>query len=105
MLLAEQSFARWDTHPPFPPPEFVAAARDRIRAAVLELRALGQKSKKPQVRAVLKACVEWFNAKDREFGEVIETEEREDICAVLEELAFVARQRSLVDEMEAWRNW
>jgi hypothetical protein len=105
VLLAEQPFSRWDTHPPFPPPEFVAAARDRVRSAMLELQSLGSKPKKPQVRTVLKACVEWFNAKDIEFGEVIETEEREDICAVLEELAFVARQRSLVDEIEGWRNW
>jgi hypothetical protein len=105
VLLAEQPFSRWDVHPPFPPPEFVAAARDRVQAAVLELQSLGSKPKKAQVRAVLKACVEWFNAKNREFGEVIETEEREDICTVLEELAFVARQRSLVDEIEGWRDW
>jgi hypothetical protein len=104
-LLAEQPFSRWDTHPPFPHPEFVTAARGRVRSAMLDLQSLGSKPKKPQVRAVLKACVEWFNAKDIEFGEVIETEEREDICAVLEELAFVARQRSLVDEIEGWRNW
>ncbi len=104
-LLAEQAFSRWDAHPPFPPPEFTAAARDRIRSAVLELQALGQKPKKSDVRAVLKACVEWFNARDTEFGEVIETEEREDIYKVLEELAFVARQRSLVEEIERWRNW
>ena len=50
----------------------------------------------------LESCVEWFNAKDLEFGNVIETEEREDICAVLEELAFVWRakgrwsQRSII---------
>jgi hypothetical protein len=105
VFLAEQPFSRWDAHPPFPPPEFVAAARDRVRSAALELQALGSKPKKPQVRAVLKACIEWFNAKDIEFGGVIETEEREDICAVLEELAFVARQRPLVDEIEGWRNW
>ena len=40
-----------------------------------------------------RACVDWFNVTDSEFGNVIETEERDDICAVLEELAFVARQR------------
>jgi hypothetical protein len=105
VLLAEQPFSRWGPHPPFPPPEFVAAARDRVRSAVLELQSLGSKPKKPQVRAVLKACIEWFNAKDIEFGGVIETEEREDICAVLEELAFVARQRTLVYEIEGWRRW
>lgn len=104
-LLEERPFSRWVTHPPFPPPEFVAAARDRIRSAVLELQMLGPKPKKSEVRAVLKACVYWFNAKNREFGEVIETEEREDVCTVLEELAFVARHRSLAEEIDGWRDW
>jgi hypothetical protein len=36
---------------------------------------------------------------------VIETEEREDICAALEELAFVARQKGLVAEIDEWRDW
>jgi hypothetical protein len=88
-----------------PTPDFVRLARARIREAVLALQALGPKPKRPEVRAVLKACVEWFNEKDREFGNVIETEEREDICAVLAELAFVARQRSLVEEIDNWRDW
>jgi len=66
---------------------------------------LGLKPRRPQVRAILKSCVEWFNAKDLEFGNVIETEEREDICAVLEELAFVARQGALVSEIDDWRDW
>jgi len=36
---------------------------------------------------------------------VIETEEREDICEVLGEIAVVAGQRSLVDEIDDWRSW
>ena len=54
---------------------------------------------------MLRACVEWFNEKDREFGGVIETEEREDICQVLRELAVVARQRSLAEEIDGSRSW
>jgi hypothetical protein len=104
-LLEGLPFVRWDVHPPFPPPDFVAAARDRIRSAILELQALGPNPKKAQVRAALKICVEWFNAKDAEFGHVIETEEREDICVILKELAVVAQQRSLIDDIHAWRNW
>ena len=104
-LLEEQPFARWGADVAFPPPDFVSAARDRIRSVILELQALGPKPKKAQVRAALKACVEWFNAKDAEFGGAIETVEREDICALLEELAFVARQQSLVEEIDAWRDW
>ena len=104
-LLKEKPFSRWDRHPPFPPSEFVQAARDQIYSTARSLQALGLKPKRPQVRAILKSCVAWFNAKDFEFGNVIETEEREDIFAVLEELAFVARQGTLVSEIDEWRDW
>jgi hypothetical protein len=76
-----------------------------IHYAREQVRALGPKPKKAQVRAILKCCVEWFNEADERFGGVIETEEREDICAVLEEIAFVARQKSLVNEIDEWREW
>jgi hypothetical protein len=104
-LLGEVPFQRWNEHPPFPPPAFVESARNRIRSAILELQALGDKPRKTQVRAILRSCVEWFNANDVEFGYVIETEEREDICEVLDELACVARQRSLTGEIDVWRTW
>nr|ACN58786.1 hypothetical protein AKSOIL_0141 [uncultured bacterium BLR9] len=105
ILLDETPFARWIEHPPFPPPEFVNAARDRIHSTILDLRELGQKPKKSQVRAALKTCVEWFNAMDEKFGNPIETDEREDICTVLEELAFVAKQKTLAQEIHDWRTW
>lgn len=104
-LLTEIVFERWNKHPPFPPPEFVSSARARIRMAIAELQALGARPKKPAVRAILKECVLWFNEQDNAFGGVIETEEREDIYLVLEELMFVARHRSLTDEIDAWRQW
>jgi hypothetical protein len=100
-LLAETPFERWNRHPPFPPPEFVNAARK----AVLDLRALGARPRKTAVRTVLKSCVQWFNEQDRAFNGVIETEEREDICRILLELAVVARHRSLAEEVDNWREW
>jgi hypothetical protein len=104
-LLAETPFSGWTPSPPFPPDEFIAAARDVIHDACRDLKALGPKPRKAEVRAVLKRCVTWFNEADARFDGVIETEEREDICAVLEEMAFVARQKSLVDEIDTWREW
>ena len=104
-LLAEKPFSRWDRHPPFPPVEFVEAAREQIRSTVRALQALGAKPRRPEVRGILRSCVDWFNAKDSEFGNIIETEEREDICVVLKELAFVARQKALVSEIDEWRDW
>lgn len=104
-LLAETPFERWSPSPPFPPAEFVFEARKTILDACLSLQAMGPKPRKAQVRAVLKRCVEWFNDADERAGGVIETEEREDICAILEEMAFVARQKSLVGEIDEWRDW
>ncbi|ESU46710.1 hypothetical protein K7395_22910 [Streptomyces filamentosus] len=54
---------------------------------------------------MLKSLVQWFNTADQAAGWVIETEEREDISLVLEELAQVAGHPSLVMEVDAWREW
>lgn len=105
LLLAEIPFERWTPSPPFPPIEFTEAARHAIHDACRALKALGPKPKKAQVRSILKACVDWFNRADAEAGRVIETEEREDICSALEEMAFVARQKALIEEIDAWREW
>ena len=102
-LLGEEPFPRWNQHPPFPPPEFVAAARKLIRTVVGALRSSGPKPTEAKVRAALKACVEWFNEKDAEFGCVIETEEREDIFACLEDIAAAAGHPRVVDEIDEWR--
>jgi hypothetical protein len=104
-LQSETPFERWTPSPPFPPEEFTEAARATIRSARDALRDLGPKPRRADVRAVLKKTVIWFNEADVKAGGVIETEEREEICAVLEELAHVARQKGLVDEIDEWRDW
>ncbi|MGW4251849.1 hypothetical protein [Streptomyces californicus] len=104
-LLAETPFERWTPSPPFPPAAFRRAAVRRVHKACRELRALGPKPRKPSARKVLKALVQWFNAADQAAGWVIETEEREDVCRVLEELAHVAGHPSLVLEADDWREW
>jgi len=104
-LLAETPFARWSPSPPFPPAAFTKDAQTTIREACLSLQALGPKPRKAEVRAILKRTVEWFNQADASADGVIETEEREDIFAVLEEMAYVARQKSLADEIDQWRDW
>jgi hypothetical protein len=104
-LLGETPFERWSSSPPFPSAEFTREARNVVHGTCRALRALGSKPRKPEVRRLLRECVEWFNKADEHAGGVIETEEREDICAVLEEMAYVARQKSLVDEFDNWRTW
>jgi hypothetical protein len=104
-LLAESPFERWSPSPPFPPLAFTRSARDAVHEACKTLRSLGPKPRRADVRSILRGCVEWFNQADERAGGVIETEEREDIIAVLEEMAYVARQRGLVNEIEGWRRW
>lgn len=104
-LLAETPFGRWSPSPPFPPENFTLAARQTIHDACIALRELGPKPRKTDVRAILKSAVAWFNEADKKAGGVIETEEREDIFAVLEEMAHVARQKALVAEIDEWREW
>jgi hypothetical protein len=104
-MLDETPFERWTSSPPFPPADFTTEAREVVRNACRALRSLGGKPRKADARKILRDCVEWFNAADERAGGVIETEEREDICAVLEEMAHVAKQKTLVNEIDNWRTW
>ncbi len=104
-LLGETPFKEWSGPPSYPSEEFTRGARDVVHGTCRALRDLGSKPRKADVRKILRECVEWFNKADERDGGAIETEEREDICEVLEEMAFVARQKSLVDEIGEWRTW
>lgn len=104
-LLAEAHFANWSPSPPYPPPDFTEGARAAILAACRDLRDLGPKPRRGDVRAILRRTVIWFNEADERAGGVIETGEREDIFALLEEMAHVARQKALVEEIDVWRDW
>lgn len=104
-LCGEKHFVRWTPSPPFPSAQFTARAEAQIALTIAKLEDLGAKPKKRDARAVLRSCVLWFNGADAAAGFVIETEEREDVMRVLEELAFVARQPSLLQEVDSWRDW
>lgn len=104
-LLSEHPFERWVPSPPFPPAEFRDAATARVHDTYRALQSLGAKPRKPAARKILKDLVLWFNHADDEAGGVIETEEREDIFLVLEEIAHVARHPALLQEADSWRDW
>ncbi len=46
-----------------------------------------------------------FNDLNQVYGDTIETEEREDIMTIIDELAFVAKQRALTPELDELRDW
>ncbi len=104
-LLGETPLARWSSAPPFPSSAFTEEVRAMLRDAIPELRALGPKPPKREARRVLRALVERINALDMAHGQVVETEEREDLCEALGELAFVARHPALLEEVHGWRSW
>jgi hypothetical protein len=105
VLLTENMFARWSPSPPFPPLGFVDAVSAEFRRAIVELRNISDKPTKKDTRRILRALVHRINSLDDAYGNVVETEEREDLCAALEEIAFVARHRNLIEEVDAWRAW
>lgn len=104
-LLSETPFENWSPSPPYPPEDFTKAARAALHTACRDIQALGDKPRKAAVRQILKRTVEWFNAADEAAGNVIETEEREDIMAALEEIAHAAKHKALVPEIDEWRDW
>jgi hypothetical protein len=104
-LLAETMFARWTVSPPFPPPEFVDAVRARFHDAIVELQGMDPKPNKKETRRVLHRLVEQINLLDESYGHIVETEEREDLCAALGELASVACHLPLMEEVNRWRSW
>ncbi len=53
----------------------------------------------------MKSLLQWIKDADAAAGLVLETEERDDIYLLLEEITHVARQPSLLPEMEPWYTW
>jgi len=105
LLLAEDPFPGWGTgSPPHPPEVFAAEARAVIHDACRALKDLGPRPHRKAVRVILRRCIDWFNDADARDG-VIETEERERILAVVEEMAELAGQGELIGEIDVWRNW
>lgn len=104
-LSREVIFEQWDTRTKIVPARYTKAARKRMNDLIKALSALGPKPKRGDVRLELKACVEWFNSVDGTMGYAIETVEREDIYAVLEEICWACKQKPLIQEIDDWRDW
>jgi hypothetical protein len=104
-LMAETLFTRWSPSPPFPPDSFTEVLRRKFRNAMLELQGMGLKPSKKAARQVLHTLVNQINRLDAAHGQVIETEEREDVCAALGDLALLARHPALMEDVASWRTW
>jgi len=101
-LLAVDCFERWKESPPFPPQAFKDALRKRINLSISELQSLEGKYPRAKVRKILKSLVNDIAALDQKFDFVIETEEREDIYNVFDDITFLSKQRVLMKEIPDW---
>lgn len=102
-LLREPLLQDWEPSPPFPAASFRDAIVEHIRGTERELAELGSKPRRPLVRAALAALAARIHATEAAVGEwFIETEEREDLSAVFEDLAYAAKQPALVEEIVDW---
>lgn len=105
VLLAETQFKDWDDRTQIVPKAFTSAVREQSQSVINQLLALGEKPKRKDVRGILKAYVGWLNNFDGSFGYAIETEEREELVGFVEELCWATKQKPLIDEMDALRDW
>ncbi|SHI64417.1 hypothetical protein SAMN05421803_101815 [Nocardiopsis flavescens] len=102
-LLEEPLLQDWEPSPPFPPASFRDAIVEHIRDTERELAALGPKPRRPLVRTALAALAGRIHATEAAAGEwFIETEEREGLSTVFEDLAYAAMQPALVEEIVDW---
>ena len=104
-MARETAFAAWDERAAIVPAAYTAAARQQALKTLNALQALGPKPGRAKVRKTLRALAEWFTKVDGKMGYAIETEEREDIAAYLEELCWATGQKALVAEIDNWRDW
>ena len=104
-LLTEQPFERWDSSPPFPPAAFREAATARVHQTCRVLEQLDRRPRRSELRGEVFDLVTWFNEADDRAGWVIETEEREDVHRVLEDICHAGRHPGVLDEALQAATW
>ena len=104
-LLQETPFATWDNRPDLVPPEMTRQVRSAAHALLQTLSALGPKIPRPLARKHLTTFMTRLNELDADNGGWIETDEREDLMAYLEEVCHTIRQNPLLDELDGQRTW
>jgi len=104
-LLDETHLATWDARTDFIHPDFLKVVRAELLTLLENLKFTNKKQPKAQVRKILKTFVEWLNVQDEKYDHPIETMEREELYELLEEVCHAAQHKSLMDEIDNWREW
>ncbi len=95
-------FSEWEGSVPL---DVLEDARRIMLDAVAKLEALGPQPASEAVLEILRQCVEAFNDLDATDGPWIETIEREDLCAMVDQLATLAGIQDADDVAGEWRDW
>jgi hypothetical protein len=101
-LLAKDLFPDWEDYPPSTARE---GCRKIIRSFIRDVQAAKTPLTRTDVSRELRKCVEKLNRFDATHNHFIETIEREDLCAALEEVLCVAKFPDLTKRIEDWRDW
>jgi len=101
-LLGKDLFPNWDEYPPKAAKE---GCQRIIQYFIHNLSASPKPVTRDFVREKLKDCVQGLNQLDSKQKHFIETEEREDLHEVLEDVLNAVKFPDLEEKIEDWRNW
>jgi len=105
-LRGEVPFRAWEDRREFTPEPLLLAVRSGAGRLLADLAGLGPEPPKTEVCAALKAFVLQANAANAaKDPSPVETGEREELFAFLEEVCRAVRQRAPVFEVDNWRAW
>ena len=79
--------------------------RRLFRETVDELVVLGPRPKRSVVLEILRRCTEQLNELDEAHDGFIETQEREDLCRLIDELGAAVGVRDKMPLADQWREW
>jgi len=101
-LLAKELFPTWIECPS----EAAKEECERIIQSLINALAANTRSlTRPFVSAQLQKCVEKLNEFNAQNGNFIETDEREDLFMLFEEIMNAAKHPDLVQDIDKWRDW
>ena len=88
-----------------PPAGATRASRKIMGHTIERLLELGSAASETERLAILQRCIESFNELGAEFGNFIETDEREDICEEFEAIVHACGLGACKDLADRWREW
>ena len=101
-LIGKDLFPKWDEYPPEAAKE---GCQRIIQSFIHNLNTSSKSLTRDFVCEELKSCVQELNRFDSKQKHFIETEEREDLHEVLEQVLHAAKFPDLAESIEEWRDW